>query len=113
MMVIQQAYLRAARHLARGIRTDKPLLGTASLERVGPGGQFLDDELTVDLMRSDEFFRDDVFDLSGGHGAGKPLVERAHERVEEWVSGYQSRVPGAIQEGLRRHFKDLSKRPSS
>ena len=110
MMVIQQAYLRAARHLARGIRTDEPLLGTASLERVGPGGQFLDDELTVDLMRSDEFFRDDVFDLSGGHGDGKPLLERAHERVEQLVAGYRSRVPGDIQEGLRRHFAELYRR---
>jgi trimethylamine---corrinoid protein Co-methyltransferase len=107
MMVIQQAYLCAARHLARGIRTDDPLLGTASLERVGPGGQFLDDELTAGLMRSDEFFHDDVFDLSGGRGDGKPLLERAHERVEQLVAGYQSRVPGDIQEGLRRHFRDL------
>lgn len=107
MMVIQQAYLHAARHLSRGIRTNDQLLGTASLERVGPGGQFLDDDLTVELMRSDEFFQDDVFDLSGGHGDGRPMLERAHDRVEQLVSGYQSKVPGDIQEGLRRHFKDL------
>ena len=107
MMVIQQAYLRAARHIARGIRTDGPLLGTASLERVGPGGQFLDDDLTLDLMRSDEFFRNDVFDLAGGHGHGKSLLERAHEHVEQMVRGHQSRVPGDIQERLRWHFAGL------
>ena len=112
MMVIQQAYLRAARHLARGIRTDEPLLGTASLARVGPGGQFLDDELTVDLMRSDEFFRNDVFDLSGGHGDSRSMLERAHDRVEQLVAGYQSRVPGDIQDGLQRHFKELYMRIS-
>jgi len=112
MMVIQQAWLHAARHLARGIRTDDPLLGTASLERVGPGGQFLDDELTVGLMRSDEFFQDDMFDLSGGHGDGRPMLERAHERVEQLVAGYQPRVPGDIQEGLRRHFRELYRRVS-
>ena len=61
-------------------------------------------------MRSDEFFRDDVFDLSGGQGNGKPLLERAHERVEQMVGGYQSRVPGDIQEGLRRHFAELYRR---
>jgi trimethylamine--corrinoid protein Co-methyltransferase len=107
MMVMQEAYLRAARHLARGIRTDDLRLATANLERVGPGGQFLDDDLTVELMRSDEFFRDDGFDLSGGHGAGRSMLERAHERVEQLVAGYQSRVPGDIQEALRRHFHDL------
>ena len=107
MMVLQQAYLRAARHLTRGIRTDQLRLGTASLERVGPGGQFLDDDLTVELMRSDEFFRDEVFDLCGGHGGGRSMLERAHERAEQLVTGYRSRVPGDIQEALRRHFHDL------
>jgi trimethylamine--corrinoid protein Co-methyltransferase len=107
MMVIQQAYLHAARHLARGIRTEEPFLGTSSLERTGPGGHFLEDDLTFDLMRSDEFFQDDIFDLTGGHGAGKPMLERAHERVEVLVGTYQSKVPGDIQEGLRRHFAGL------
>ena len=110
MMVIQQAYLRAARHITRGMCTQEPRLGTDSLERVGPGGQFLDDELTLDLMRSDEFFRDDVFDLSGGQGESRPLLERAHERVEQLVEGYQSRVPGDIQEELKRHFVELYRR---
>jgi trimethylamine---corrinoid protein Co-methyltransferase len=113
MMVMQQAYLRAARHLARGIRTDELRLATANLERVGPGGQFLDDDLTVELMRSDEFFRDEIFDLSGGHGAPTPMLARAHDRVEQLVAGYQSAVPGDIQEGLRRHFHDLCAREAS
>lgn len=112
MMVIQQAWLHAARHLARGIRTDDLRLATTNLERVGPGGQFLDDELTIELMRSDEFFRNDVFDLGGGHGDDRPMLERAHERVEQLVAGDQSRVPGDIQEGLQRHFRELYRRVS-
>jgi trimethylamine---corrinoid protein Co-methyltransferase len=110
MMVIQQAYLRAARHLARGIRTDDPFMGLASLERVGSGGQFLDDDLTVQLLRSDEFFQDDVFDLGGDQGDGRGILERAHERVEQMLSGYTPRVPGDVQEGLRRYFHDLCRR---
>lgn len=107
MMVIQEAWLRAARHLVRGIRTDDLRLAAANLERVGPGGQFLDDELTVELMRSDEFFHDDVFDMSGGHGDGRALLERAHDRAEQLVSDYESRVPGDIRENLQRHFRAL------
>jgi trimethylamine--corrinoid protein Co-methyltransferase len=112
IMVIQESWLRAARHLTRGIRTDDLRMAAENLRRVGPGGQFLDDDLTVELMRSDEFFRDGVFDLSGGHGAGRPMLERAHERVEQLVAGYSSRVPGDVQEGLRRHFHDLCERKS-
>lgn len=108
MMVIQQAYLRAARHLARGIRSEEPLLGATSLQRVGPGGQFLDDELTLQFMRSDEFFQDALFDLDGSRG--KPLLERAHQRVQQLVEGYRSRVPEDIQEGLRRHFAGLCRK---
>ena len=106
MMVIQQAYLHAAQHIVRGIRTDDLRLATESLARVGPGGHFLDDDLTLKLMRSDEFFQDDTFDLSGGEGDARPMLERAHERVEELVTGYESPVPHDTQEALRRHFHD-------
>ena len=70
----------------------------------------MDDELTVELMRSDEFFRDNVFDLSGGQGYSKPLLERAHDRVEQLVAGYQPRMPDDIQENVQRHFHDLYRR---
>ena len=107
MMVIHDAYLRAARFLARGIRTDEKRLAVESIEKVGPGGHFLTDDMTLELLRSDEFFRDDIFDFSGGYEGRRPLLERAHERVEELVADYQSPVPGGVQEGLRRYFHDL------
>ena len=107
MMVIHEAYFRAAQFLCRGISTDEFHLGVESIERVGPGGNFMTDDLTLALLRSDEFFRHDLFDFSGGYHESKSLLERAHERVEELVSGYESPVPGAVQEGLRRYFHDL------
>jgi trimethylamine:corrinoid methyltransferase-like protein len=110
MMVIQQAYWRAARHIARGVRTDDLRLAAKSLQRIGPGGHFLDDDLTIDLMRSDEFFRDNTFDLSGGHGDARSMLERAHERVEDLLAGYESPVPHHIQEALQRYFHDLYQR---
>ena len=110
MMVIQQAYLRAARHLSRGIRTDEPYLGQASLVRVGPGGQFLEDDLTLELLRSDEFFRDSIFDLDVGLAPGPSLLERAHARVNELVDHFESRVPGDIRENLQRYFAQEYKR---
>jgi hypothetical protein len=73
----------------------------------GPCGHFLDDDLTLQLLRSDEFFNDEIFDLSGGQGRSESLLDRAHEHVEELVAGYESPVPHDIQENLRRYFHDL------
>jgi trimethylamine---corrinoid protein Co-methyltransferase len=106
MMVIQAAYFRASQHLTRGIRIDDARLAVESLRRVGPGGHFLEDDLTLQLMRSDEFFSDPMFDLSGGKSGGGSLLERAHAQVEKLVTGAKSRVPEDVQENLRRYFAD-------
>ncbi len=105
-MVIQDAYLKAARHLSRGINTDDTHLAVASLRRAEPGSMFLDDDLTIELMRSDEF-SSDIFDYSGGRPKSRSLLERAHARVEELVADYASPVPGEVQENLRAHFRRL------
>jgi trimethylamine---corrinoid protein Co-methyltransferase len=107
MMVIQDAWLRAARFLSRGIRTDGLRLGVKSIQEVGPGGQFLTDDLTLQFLRGDEFFKSEIFDFGGGYAEGGSLLERAHDRVEELVAGYESPVPHDIQEDLRRCFHDL------
>ncbi len=107
MMIIQQGYLEAARFLRRGMDTDDLRLGVESIKRVGPGGQFITDDLTLALLRSGEFFWSDIFDFGGGHCDGKSMLERAHDRVEELVAGYESPLPGDVQEALRRHFHDL------
>lgn len=108
MMVIQDAYLRGAAHVTRGIVVDDARLALESLRLAGPGKHFLEDDLTLELMRSDEFFRDPIFDLSGGHGLGKSMLERAHQRVEELVAKFKNPVPETVQEAIRRHFHDRS-----
>lgn len=106
MMVLQEAYLQGARHLQRGIAVDEARLALDSLRAAGPGTHFLEDELTLRLMRSDEFFRHPVFDLSGRSGASPSMLERAHQRVEQLVAGFRNPVPEAVQENIRRHFHD-------
>ena len=106
MMVIQEAYLRVARHLTRGIPTDEARMAVENLRSVGPGGQFLDDDLTLRFMHEEEFFQDPIFDLSPGTPKSRPLRERAHDRVERLVTNFRSRVPEQVQENLRRYFSD-------
>jgi trimethylamine--corrinoid protein Co-methyltransferase len=106
MMVIQEAYFRAARHLTRGILTDEARMAVENLRSVGPGGQFLDDDLTLRFMHEEEFFQDPIFDLSAGTPHSQPLLKRAHDRVERLVTDFRSRVPEQVQENLRRYFSD-------
>ncbi|MCP4642037.1 MAG: hypothetical protein GY851_16460 [bacterium] len=106
MMVIQEAWLDAARFLQRGIRTEDGRLGLDRIEEAGPGGAFMTDPLTLEYMHGDEFFDNGLFDVSPCGHDGKSMIERAHERVEELIAGFESPVPGNVQEGLRRYFHD-------
>ena len=105
MMVAQTAWLRAARFLEAGIDPEGDS-GLESLERVGPGGQFLDDELTLERLRSGEFFADPLFDYDGEHLGTESLLERAHREAAELSADGDSPVPGEVQEGIRRFFQE-------
>jgi trimethylamine--corrinoid protein Co-methyltransferase len=104
MMLIQTAWLEAARFLGRGIDTGHLQAGIESITSAGPGGHFLDHELTLKLLRSGEFFAHDLFDLSGAE-TEPSLLERAHRKVELIIEGFQSPVPEKVQERLRRYFQ--------
>ena len=107
MMLIHGSWLAAARYLGRGIQMDELRLGVESLRRAGPGGSFLTDDLTIRLLRKGEFFDGDFFDFSGGAEAatdGRPLLVRAHQKVEQMVAGFECPLPGQVQEDVRRYF---------
>ena len=64
MMLIHTAWLAAARFLQRGIQVDELRLGVESIRHAGPGGSFMTDDLTLQLLRGGEFFSHDLFDYS-------------------------------------------------
>ena len=106
MMLIQDAYLAAAEHLGKGIKTDAAHLAVEAAVRVGPGGEHLTDELTLEQLRGDEFFDHEIFDHSGDSMQSPSMLERAHEKAVALTDGYRSPVPEDIQERLRRFFRD-------
>jgi trimethylamine--corrinoid protein Co-methyltransferase len=107
MMVIHMAWLEAAKFLARGMDTGGLDLAVESIKRAGPGGHYLADELTLNLLRSDEFFDSELFDHTGTYGPYPSLLERAHDKVEQIVSGFENPLPGQVREDLERHFHKL------
>jgi len=112
MMLIHTAWLDATRFLTRGVTVDPIHLAVENIKNAGPGGHFLTDELTMRLLRGDEFFRNDLFDLSGGYHDAPSLLERAHAKVDDMLADFQSPVPGPVQEDLRRYFHDLYTQPA-
>jgi len=111
-MLIQAAWMQAVAHLRRGIETTGGRLGSESIRSAGPGGDFLMDDLTLEFMRGGEFFPHDLFDYSGSKLEGPPLLEQAHARIEELVTGLESPLPGDVQEQIQRFFRDECGVPS-
>lgn len=106
MMLIHEAYFRAAQFLRRGIRTDAARLAADAVQNAGPSGEFFTDALTLENLRGDEFFGSDLFDLSGDSALNPSLMERAHAKVETVMADYRSPVPEYMQEALTRFFHD-------
>ncbi len=105
LMIIHTLWHDVVAFLQRGINTDAMHLGIESIRRAGPGGNFLTDDLTLELLHTDEFFSHDLLDYSGEHGEAPSLLERAHARLEEMVADFESPVPEGIQEDLRAFFR--------
>ena len=105
MMLVQTAWLKAARFLTAGIDTDIHL-AVENILRVGPGGHYMTDDLTLDLLRSDEFFDSELFDYGYLQEGQSSMLERAHWKAEEMVAGFECPHPGEVQEELRSFFRD-------
>jgi trimethylamine:corrinoid methyltransferase-like protein len=110
MMLIQTAWLEAARFLGRGISTDNLHQGYKSISEIGHGGNFLTDDLTLNLLRSEEFFENSLLDYSGGYEDAPSLLESAHEKVEDLIRSFKSPVPDRIQADLREYFEKIYKK---
>ncbi|MFA6046877.1 MAG: trimethylamine methyltransferase family protein [Phycisphaerales bacterium] len=108
MMLIQDAWLAAAKFLRRGIDCSQQQLAVDAIVRMGPGGQYLTDELTLKYLRARQFFAHELFDLSADSAGSQSLLERAHEKAETLVADFTSPVPGDVQEELRRFFREAT-----
>lgn len=105
MMLVQTAWLKAARFLDAGLDTDTHL-AMENILRTGPGEHYMTDGMTMDLLHSDEFFNSELFDYGDLHEGQPSMLERAHQKAEEMVAGFQCPHSGEVQEELQRFFRD-------
>lgn len=106
-IIMQCGLVDMAEYLARGVDLSDHKLGFDSIMGAGPGGNYLTDQLTMDLLRSDEFFESPYFDLTGGYVQAAPgMYEIAHQKVEELVADYKPTVPEKVRTAIKEFFKD-------
>ena len=82
-----------ARRVARGFAVDEETLALGVISSVGPGGNYLAEDHTVDHFRTELFlpgprWTRDSFDAWKSAG-GASMVERAHAEVETILASHQ------------------------
>ena len=106
-IIIQCGMVDMAEYLAQGVSLSDHELGVESIRAIGPGGNFLMDELTLEFMRGGQFFDTPYLDLAGGCTDSAGIVATAHETAEAIISNYTPTVPETLQEELRAYFRRM------
>lgn len=86
------------RRIQAGIDAGEHMLALDAILAQGPGGNFLADDLTLELLRSGEFYTGGAFDRRGEQSPNDPkdgMLARAHARVEE-LAAQPPRVPAPM-----------------
>ena len=106
-IVMQAGLVDMAEYLTRGVDCSDHKLAFESIKNVSPGGNYLMDELTLELMKSDEMFHSDFTDLSGGYIDNAPGIhEIAHKKANDLVNNYKPTVPEKVRQAIKNFFKD-------
>ena len=109
-IIMQCGLIDMAEYLSKGVDFTGEKSGVASIEKTGPGGNFLMDDLTLSLLRdTEEFFHTPYMDLTGESSdpeSSKSMLDIAHQKVIDVQNSYVSRVPGNVQEKIKQFFYD-------
>jgi len=109
MVVIHSDLLRLIERIRLGVEVSDKMLASESIIQAGPGGHFLEDPLTLEMLRSGEFFTDGCFDRTGERSPNRfedSLLARAHRRVEELLATHTPAVPETVAEAVHRWAAD-------
>lgn len=105
-IVIGMSLKRASDFMLRGICLDQIDESLESMEAQKDSGYFLMDDLTLDNMRSDEFFSDPVFNMAGEFKEAPTMLERAQATISRIKGAYESTVPADVQKRIQGYFAE-------
>ncbi len=91
MIVITDDTVNRVKHMIKGVDTSREALGTDTIKMVGPGGNYMGTQHTVDYFRKG--WTSDLCDLQGYEGwerDGKlTLFDRANKKVKDILATHQ------------------------
>lgn len=105
-LVLNHDLTEMLERVAGGIDTREEMLSVESIVNVGPGGDFLTEESTLQLLRSEEHFFPPCYERCVGGEDRKTMAERAYERAEEIMASHEPAVPEERLEEVRRYIRD-------
>ena len=105
-IIMQCGLIDMVEFLEKGVDTCNKKLAFDSIASIGPSGNYLLDELTLELMHSNEFFSSPYLDMSGGYHKSKGTYEIAHETAQTLVNNYKQTVPDAVYTAIKKFFLD-------
>lgn len=105
-IVIGMALKHASDFMCRGIRMDSLDAILDSVDEQKDEGHFLMDDLTLEYMRSDEFFSDDTMDSMGEFKKSPSMLELAQAKIEKVKDSYVSPVPEDAQARIKAYFAE-------
>ena len=101
-IVMQCGLVDMAEFVGRGIDTSDYKLALDSIASVGPGGNFLTDALTIDLLAERRVLRQPIPRPDRRLRRRRPgMYEIAHEEVENRIGGHRSTVSEAVRDAVR------------
>lgn len=105
MVVIHADLARLISRIGLGVEVSDKMLAADAIIQAGPGGHFLEDPLTLEMLRSGEFFTEGCFDRTGERSPNRfedSLLARAHRRVEALLAAHTPAVTENVAEEVHR-----------
>ena len=105
-IVIGMSLKRQSDFMTRGIRLEQIDESVDSIEEQKDIGYFLLDDLTLEHMRSGEFFSDPTLNMAGEFKEAPTMLERAQSIIRKVKEDYVNHVPEEAQSRIKAYFAE-------
>ena len=103
-IVIGMTFKQAADFMCRGIRMESLDAALDSIDEQKDVGHYLMDDLTLEYMRSDEFFSAPAMNIMGEFKEAPTMLQIAQAIIRDVKEKYVSPVPADAQARIREYF---------